>query len=720
MINWQSIKKLLESQGKFDFKPLVIDGINKELWAYRTEHNLFVICDADLIEISYPELKLNNIFIILSTDKNYRVLKKGVHISELKKDFPEDTLFEIWIIDHIYSEIIKLDKEINGYNIIHNVTSDNSYRDSTLIVFEPEQLSIKKMMGECEFWTPKKKLVCYEINDGELKDTGTYYCGTFTFGYAHDAHLFFKDDEYWFGDGGILTTSPRFNEPVIKVYDESLALFEIKKIEGINNLCIYHIYEGWKPGYDFIEFCCSGKFSLDLKNKYSIIEYYSYKNLYLVKFLERVRYENDRMLLWATFDMDGNFYYQQSTYQKDFISFKNGIVKLLSKTQAKGEEYEFYDYKGNHIVSFKKSFIPKNYIVIERNFDLSLISNDAKITKEDYAICFKGIMDTRTCELVVPFGHRDLTLYNDFENFYAIICEEFTGKDGNKKNQYGLIFNGEILLPCYCDNITAISNSIFTFERQGRHGIISNGLIRSKSVYDTIKLLEEVSTYTFSEDNFWSHTSLYKYKHAIIYKGEKVGICSPKLNLFLNPTFYKVDFISEHFFLADSMLYKVDGGKIAKFISMEGYDYLGGFATTQCHYHLFYMDGEAVFDEDSYFGISLKNGTYDDDVDIVDLATTSSFTHNDLDDGINNGDIDMDTYGPILCIDSIYYSINEKIFTNNLKDFTYPVDDNDYYDEYIDDTDYDRETYYALGGDDYDRFKENGGSIDDMMDGMGL
>jgi len=37
-----------------------------------------------------------------------------------------------------------------------------------------------------------------------------------------------------------------------------------------------------------------------------------------------------------------------------------------------------------------------------------------------------------------------------------------------------------------------------------------------------------------------------------------------------------------------------------------------------------------------------------------------------------------------------------------------------------DDTDYDRDTYYALGGDDYDAFKRGGGSIDDMMDGMGF
>ena len=36
------------------------------------------------------------------------------------------------------------------------------------------------------------------------------------------------------------------------------------------------------------------------------------------------------------------------------------------------------------------------------------------------------------------------------------------------------------------------------------------------------------------------------------------------------------------------------------------------------------------------------------------------------------------------------------------------------------DDDYERDTYYALGGDDYDSFRDSGGSIDDMMDGIGL
>lgn len=41
------------------------------------------------------------------------------------------------------------------------------------------------------------------------------------------------------------------------------------------------------------------------------------------------------------------------------------------------------------------------------------------------------------------------------------------------------------------------------------------------------------------------------------------------------------------------------------------------------------------------------------------------------------------------------------------------------YDVYEDDTNYEEDTYYALGGSDYESFRERGGSIDDMMDALG-
>lgn len=59
------------------------------------------------------------------------------------------------------------------------------------------------------------------------------------------------------------------------------------------------------------------------------------------------------------------------------------------------------------------------------------------------------------------------------------------------------------------------------------------------------------------------------------------------------------------------------------------------------------------------------------------------------------------------------------MFNAQIKNFEEIIEEEPPY--YGDDyNDYDRDTYYALGGDDYDSFRNNGGSIDDMMDGMGF
>ena len=65
---------------------------------------------------------------------------------------------------------------------------------------------------------------------------------------------------------------------------------------------------------------------------------------------------------------------------------------------------------------------------------------------------------------------------------------------------------------------------------------------------------------------------------------------------------------------------------------------------------------------------------------------------------------------------------NRIIYNPFYKDINDEEDDDDsyYHDyDYTDDTDYERDTYYALGGDDYDEWRNNGGNLDDMMDGLG-
>ena len=69
------------------------------------------------------------------------------------------------------------------------------------------------------------------------------------------------------------------------------------------------------------------------------------------------------------------------------------------------------------------------------------------------------------------------------------------------------------------------------------------------------------------------------------------------------------------------------------------------------------------------------------------------------------------------------FSFSESRIINNpfYKDIDEEDDDDSYHHDYDypDDTDYERDTYYALGGDDYDEWRNNGGNLDDMMDGLG-
>lgn len=65
-----------------------------------------------------------------------------------------------------------------------------------------------------------------------------------------------------------------------------------------------------------------------------------------------------------------------------------------------------------------------------------------------------------------------------------------------------------------------------------------------------------------------------------------------------------------------------------------------------------------------------------------------------------------------------FYNINgELLGTEDIKSYSWR-----HREEYDDDQkyNYERDTFYALGGDDYDEWCNNGGNLDDMMDGMGF
>ena len=59
-------------------------------------------------------------------------------------------------------------------------------------------------------------------------------------------------------------------------------------------------------------------------------------------------------------------------------------------------------------------------------------------------------------------------------------------------------------------------------------------------------------------------------------------------------------------------------------------------------------------------------------------------------------------------------------FDVKTKDFIDKEEENDSCFYIEDNYNYERDTYYAFGGNDYDQWKDNGGDLDGMMEGMGF
>lgn len=91
---------------------------------------------------------------------------------------------------------------------------------------------------------------------------------------------------------------------------------------------------------------------------------------------------------------------------------------------------------------------------------------------------------------------------------------------------------------------------------------------------------------------------------------------------------------------------------------------------------------------------------------------------------------DYDNYNGLSCVFGSYNDFNslngkvdfyntngELLGTEDMSSYRYRHQDGYDYDQNYD---YERDTYYALGGDDYDKWREKGGNLDDMMDGMGF
>ena len=265
--------------------------------------------------------------------------------------------------------------------------------------------------------------------------------------------------------------------------------------------------------------------------------------------------------------------------------------------------------------------------------------------------------------------------------------------------KYGLFINKEnIIMPQYdslrcilisgengtyddrTDSFKYDKYAYFEAVKDGKVEVISDNPVfnkNNKDIYDKIEV-----------DERFRYVAMIK-----VYKNEKVGLICSQVNRDGEPLLYIpiryndlhiLSYISHHYkvlFMSDGLYYDKDGKQL---LNANEYDYIKYSPDLHCW-------GFKKNSNDEYVFLNIFNGEL--------LGTERN----------DDGNI-------VIGEGAIFDVTNEEFIIEESEDEDYDMDDYDY----SDNVDYDRETYYALGGDDYDAFKRGGGTIDDMMDGLGF
>ena len=323
-----------------------------------------------------------------------------------------------------------------------------------------------------------------------------------------------------------------------------------------------------------------------------------------------------------------------------------------------------------------------------------------------------------------------------------------------KKGKKGLIYNGEIVIDACLDDICGFEFSdkyvgekkewtpdeikektkeytpkCVILKNEGKYGLFINKNNIIMPIYDSIRcILITGENARYNEDS--KSFDYDKRAYFEVKKGNKVGVISdnPKFNEISKVEYEKIEVIEKYRHAAYFKVYKdckiglLSSKNVGRklFSLLAKYDYLD---IILLGFDKFLYEGDGIYynenekkimesEHHSYLGfcheincIAFKNKESEDYIFL------------DYFDAKQLKEKGYDKDGNIILSYRCTFNISEEKFIVQEGD---SYDENDYHDECIDDYDYERDTYYALGGDDYDRFREEGGSIDAMMDGMGL
>lgn len=700
MINIEAVQRVLESQGKLDFKPFHFENAEQEYWAFRTSDNKFHICDNDLKEIDRYDLKSKSLFkswsfcdynqkvlFVLERESDYLFFEEGISVTTIQEEQPNNPVKNVWLINDWDGEIVS--KEIIGYR----------YIGKKWIILETTTIEISE--NDNKYWFPERKIACYDPDDLFKEDKRDFfYCGS----YNDYWDMFYYDGKYYIECRylyGRNSYPHHFENLLIWFSVKGLLVITIQNNKDSHRIAAYNPAVEIKTTYDYY-------YGDECLGSHEIYTDFSFKdNLFANGNVFVISNFRPNISSWITIDRYGNVGSEIRDKGGKIVSVNNDIIKLDSSSWSdKEKKYDFYDYKGFCVAKDIRE--TANYVVVSKSFNSALFENESD---KSCVITFKGILNTKDHSLVIPIRYKNLELFDGSDNFYAIIGEEYTDNFGVKAIQYGLLYNEALVLPCNNTEIKSLSENLFVWRNGNKFGLISNGRVCCDSIFSKISLASsEGNSREFNHYGYLGAIYNYRqYKYACIHAGDKCGVFVPNWDMFISPKYKDIiAFVEEHFVLADGILYSTMDGNLTFVKDVTKYDYIGAL----CCYHLFREKESLKNRINSYICVHLKDGKLSEE-NVIDAK---------YDDNIEDdckSDIDWRNYSPILSLgcSSVFYSVKEECFEDDINFFSSCSE------PYIDPDEgynYERDTYYALGGDDYDQWKENGGDLDGMMEGMGF
>ncbi|MBO5633080.1 MAG: hypothetical protein J5965_28815 [Aeriscardovia sp.] len=698
MINIEAVKRVLESQGKLDFKPFHFNDAKQEYWAFRTSDNKFHICDNDLKEIDRYDLKSKSLFrswrfcdyeqkvlFVLERESDYFFLEEGVSITTIQEEQPNNPVRNVWLINDWDGEIVA--KDFIGYR----------YIGKKWIILETTTIEISE--NDNRYWFPEKKITCYDPNDlfkEEKQDF--FYCGS----YNDYWDMFYCDGNYYIECRdfyGRDSNPHHFENLIIWFSVDGVLVITIQNNKGSHRIAVYKPAVMIRTAYDYYYGDeCLGSHDIYTNYSFEDSSLFANGNVFVLSNF------HPNTSSWITINRYGKVGSEICNKGGKIVSVKSDIIKFDSSSWSdKEKKYDFYDYNGTRIA--KDISETAKYVVISKSFNSTLFENESD---ESCITIYKGVMNAQDHSLVIPIKYTNLELFDGSDFFYAIIGENYTDNNGAEIVHYGLLYNNKTILPCNKEEIRSLNVNLFVWKSNNKYGLVSNGMICCECIYDNISIAKSIGRRKkYSHDRYFPALHNYRdYFYTLLQDGNHYGIFVPDWNMVIRSTFNNIiAFVEEKFFCGDNNLFRIKGNDFTFVKDMSGYEYVGGLK----NYHLFKFKNGDRNSIDNYKCFLLRNGELEDE-DITDA---------ELDDEIeaDRDYINWGSYNPVLVLgdESVFYSVKKNIFYDDINSLaSYPEPDID------EGYNYERDTYYALGGDDYDQWKENGGDLDGMMEGMGF